>query len=237
MNVIIADDDLSSRTILSQFMQLLPEYKIIGEVSSGEELIDLVMVKLPDIILVDINMPGLNGVEAVKSCKKILPSLQVIFITGYDEFAVDAFNLSATDYIVKPIERSRLYIALEKAKKSLELQKLQNIQRGSNRLAIKSNNAVIYLSFDDILYIEKEGRKTIIHTSNDQFDTTIPLQELEVKLPKDFYKTHRSYVINLNKINKIKHSGNTYLAFFNKTEKVAYISKLKINDVQSLMEH
>lgn len=238
IKVIIADDDRSSRTLLSHFIQLLSDYTVVAEASNGEEFIDLVMKEKPEIVLVDISMPVLNGIEAVKVCHEVFPSLQVIFTTGHDEFAVEAFNISATDYIVKPIERTRLFMALEKAKKSVQLQKklaLNQIRKSSNKLAIKSNNTFIYLAIDDIIYIEKEGRKTILHTSNDRFETTEALQDLEGKLPESFYKTHRSYLVNLTKIIKIESSGETYLAFFIGSEKVAHISKLKINEVHGLL--
>jgi two-component system LytT family response regulator len=234
--VIIADDDHPSRMILMHFIQLLSEYEVVQDASNGEEFIQLVMKEEPDIVLVDINMPGLNGMEAVKICKERLPSLQVIFTTGYDEFAVEAFNISAADYIVKPIERTRLFIALEKAKKLIQLNSSPNqLKKTVNKLAIKSNNTFLYLSVDDILYAEKEGRKTILHTKNSYFETSESLQELEGKLPNQFYKTHRSFLVNLKKITKIVSSGETYLAYFNGTEKIAYISKLKINDVHRSM--
>lgn len=238
LKVIIADDDHPSRAILAHFIQLLPEYKVVAEASNGEELIEVVLKEKPDIVLVDIRMPGLNGVDAVKACMEIIPSFQVIFTTGYDDFAVEAFNISATDYIVKPIERARLFMALEKAKNLILMENdrsASTLRKAINRLAIKSNNTYLYLPIDDILYIEKEGRKTILQTCNECFETTESLQELEEKLPNNFYKTHRSFLVNLKKIIKIEAFGETYLAYFSGTEKVAYISKLRINEVHTIM--
>lgn len=238
MKVIIADDDLPSRTILSHFTKLLPEYEVVAEVSNGEELIEIVMKEKPEIALVDINMPGINGFEAVRACKEILPSLHVIFTTGHDEFAVEAFNISAVDYIVKPIERTRLYVALEKTKKFIRFQRsIENKPSMSNskKLSIKSNHMFLYLPTEDILYIEKEGRKTLVHLVNVQYETTDSLQELEGKLPENFHKTHRSFLVNLKKVIKVESVGETYLAHFSGTDKVAYISKLKINEVHALL--
>ncbi|MHC0038882.1 LytR/AlgR family response regulator transcription factor [Pseudoneobacillus sp. C159] len=234
LTVILAEDDDSSRLLLSKFIEALPEFEVIGEASTGEELVDLVMIKHPDLALVDIHMPVINGVEAVRVCKKIFPSLQVIFTTGSVDFAVDAFNVSAVDYLVKPIERLRLYVALEKAKKSIRLE--HNISKKVlSKLTIKSNNAFIYLDIEDILFIEKEGRKCMIHTVDNQFVTTQTLQELIEQLPGYFYKSHRSYIINIRKVEKIAPFGETYLAYFASEKKVAHISKLKINDVHQLL--
>ncbi|MEQ2528348.1 LytTR family DNA-binding domain-containing protein [Bacillaceae bacterium CLA-AA-H227] len=237
IRVIIADDDLSSRTILVHFTKLLPEFEVIGEAATGEELIQLVVKEKPDLALVDISMPDLNGVEASRACKEIHPNLQVIFTTGHDDFAVEAFNLSAVDYIVKPIERTRLFIALEKAKKMIGFQKkIENTTPKSiSKLAIRSNNTYLYILINDILFIEKQGRKTVIHTEYEQFETSDPLQNLMERLPENFFKTHRSYLVNLKKVVKIEASGETYLAFFYGTDKNAYISKLKINEVQELL--
>ncbi|RTR36158.1 response regulator transcription factor [Robertmurraya yapensis] len=237
IRVIIADDDLSSRTILVHFTKLLPEYEVIGEATTGEELIQLVVKEKPDLALVDISMPDLNGVEASKACKEIHPNLQVIFTTGHDDYAVEAFNLSAVDYIVKPIERTRLFIALEKAKKMIGFQNKAETPAPKNisKLAIRSNNTYLYILINDILFIEKQGRKTIIHTESEQFETSDPLQNLMDRLPENFSKTHRSYLVNLRKVAKIEASGETYLAFFYGTDKNAYISKLKINEVQELL--
>jgi len=234
--VIIADDDQSSRTLLRHFTQILPEYEVCGEAANGEELIELAKKEDPHIALVDINMPGINGMEAVKACKEANPSLQVIFTTGYDEFAVEAFNISAADYIVKPIDRLRLFMALEKAKENVKLQKKLDAKGVKTTLTIKSNNRFFRLAIDDILFIEKVSRHTLFHTVHEQIETTDSLQEIEETLPDYFYKTHRSYIVNLNKIIQIESSGKTYMAYFAGTDKVSYISKLKINEVYALME-
>ena len=236
LKVVLADDDVSSRNLLSYIIELLPEYKIVGQASNGKELIEVVMSEKPTIVLVDIQMPLLNGVEAAKICKEKLPSLQVIFTTGSEEFAVEAFNISAIDYIVKPIEKVRLFIALEKAKQSLQLQaRTETKPVIKNKLAIKYNQAILYLTIEDILYIEKEGRKSILHTEEDRYESLDSLQELEDRLPSYFFKTHRSYLVNLRKILKIKSLGETYIAEFAVPDKFAYISKLKIHEVHRLM--
>lgn len=238
MKVILADDHISSRTILSRFTQLLPDFEVIGEATNGEELVQMVISKKPDIVLVDVNMPILTGMQAVKICRNFLPSLQIIFTTGYDEFAVEAFDVAAVDYVVKPIEKTRLFVALEKARQAVQ-GKNKFGEKAENSIAkkllIKSKNKFIYLSVEDILFIEKEGRKSILHTIGERYETTESLQELEESLPNYFYKSHRSYLINLNKIEKIEPCGETYLVYFSSSEKVAHISRLKINKVFELM--
>ncbi|WP_096155089.1 MULTISPECIES: LytR/AlgR family response regulator transcription factor [Bacillus] len=238
--IVIADDDDLSRKILHHFVSLFPNYEIVAEAERGDQLVELVKKQKPDIILVDINMPVMDGVEAVKECRKFATNVQVIFTTGYDEFAVEAFNISVADYLVKPIERIRLYKALEKAKISLTVH--ESIQQIKNRtpvdkLTIKSQNSIAYVPVDEILFIEKVARKTIIHLRESSLETTDSLQDLEQKLPEYFYKTHRSYIVNLRKIIRIESLGETFVANFTSSKKVAYISKLKITEVQSLISN
>ncbi|WP_413305874.1 LytTR family DNA-binding domain-containing protein [Bacillus sp. 1P10SD] len=238
MRVIVVDDDASSRMLLSHLTQLVPDYRVIGEAASSKECIELVKKEKPDIALVDIRMPDVNGVETMRICKEMHPQLQVIFTTGHDEYAIDAFELSAVDYLVKPIERVRLFIALEKARKLIQMAKsieAKKYKKGVNKLLFKSNQAFVYLAPDEILFIEKEGRKSVIHTETDQFETMESLLEIEYRLPDTFFKTHRSYLVNLKRIAKIESLGETYAATFPQSDNKAYISKLKINEVHRLM--
>lgn len=239
VKVIIVDDDSSSRTLLSHFIQLVPAYHVIGEAASSKECMELIKKEKPDLALVDIGLPDVNGIETIRVCKQLHPTLQVIFITGYDEYAVDAFALSAVDYLIKPIERVRLFMALEKARKSIEMMNSIEAKKSKkkrvNKLAFKSNQSFVYLAADEILYIEKEGRKSVIHTEEDQFETMESLLDMEERLPDTFFKTHRSYLVNLNQVAKIESLGETYVATFSQSEKKAYISKLKINMVHRFM--
>ncbi|WP_237758475.1 LytR/AlgR family response regulator transcription factor [Priestia aryabhattai] len=161
INLIIADDNEDSVEILDYFIEQLPEFEVISICKDGEQLVQEVMAKSPDLLLVDINMPTINGVDAIKKCLRIKPNLNFIFITGYDEFAVKAFELSALDYIVKPIEKTRLYMALERAKNSIGSDKNQSKKPGEQlkRLPVKFNGSTYYIPIDQIIFIEKSGKK------------------------------------------------------------------------------
>lgn len=234
--ILIADDDLASREILRLFIDMIKEVQIVSEVGSGEELIEGIIKYKPDIALVDINMPGISGIDAIKMCSELSPSLQVIFTTGFNEFAVEAFNLSAVDYLVKPIERTRLVLAIERAMKSLnQLNSISSKKSMNKKISIRSQNTFVYLVVDDILFIEVEARKSVVHTLQNRFETTDSLLEFEEKLPEYFFRTHRSYLVNLRKISRIESSGETFLAYFANYKKCAHISKLKIQEVQTLL--
>ncbi|MFC7372987.1 LytR/AlgR family response regulator transcription factor [Fictibacillus iocasae] len=237
--VIIAEDHGPSREVLKHFMKGLTEYEICGEASNGEELIGQAIIHQPDLLLLDIHMPGLNGIDAIKKIMQIVPPIKFIFITGYDEFAVEAFNLAAVDYIVKPVERDRLLTALHKftvtsligtgePKDPITVSKLVLRHRGSRH----------YINFSDIIFIEKAGRKAMIHTAEDVYESGETLESLLKKLNHTFLLTHRSYIINLEWIAHITAVDETYRVSFKKYPLKAMISKHKIAQTQlALQQH
>jgi two-component system, LytTR family, response regulator len=231
IDVIIADDNEQSRTILKRFTQMSSHFNIIDEAVNGEELVDKVLEKTPHLVLVDINMPQLNGIEAMKACLQGVPNLKFIFITGHDEFAVEAFSISALDYIIKPIDMERFFVALNKAKSALI-----NEKDRIKKLPIKYRKSTFYIPLNDILFIEKQGRKSIVHTKDKTVETYETLGSLIHDLDHMFYQSHRSNIINLKEVNEIKSSGETYLVYFSDYEKPAYISKQKLTEVQKMIK-
>jgi two-component system, LytTR family, response regulator len=230
MRVLISEDDATSRKLLKHLILLLPKYQIVGEVENGEDLIQSVMKEKPDIALVDIGLPLLSGMEAVKTCKTILPSLQVIFITGHDEYALEAFDVNAIDYIVKPIERNRLYGALERAASMAA----QSHRQGSLKkdLMIKQHNQMVFVPLDEVLFIERAERKAVIHTLHKKYEMNEALTNLESILDSRFIASHRSYLINLEALTRIETAGQNYTAYFKNYQETAKISKNKLAELQ-----
>ncbi|MDM5328670.1 LytTR family DNA-binding domain-containing protein [Neobacillus sp. CF12] len=233
MKVLIAEDNAPSRKLLKHLIKSVPNYQFVGEAVNGEDLINKVMMEKPDIVLVDINMPLLNGMEAVKSCKKILPTLQVIFITGHDEYALEAFGVNAIDYIVKPIERGRLYSALERAaafaKQTGTVPPSAPVKKD---LMIKQRNQYSFIPLDEIIFIERADRKSVIHMVNQKIELNEALTDLEEILDSRFVGSHRSYIINLQYLTKIEAAGQTYHAYFKNYEETAKVSKNKLAELQ-----
>lgn len=235
IRTLLVDDHQDSLEILAYFVQQHQNFNIIETAQNGEELIEKVITYKPELVIADINMPKLTGVEAIKKCLKIFPDLKCIFVTGYDDYAVEAFDMSAVDYIVKPVERTRLHVALERAfgiirKKELSLNPGEN-----KRLPIKFNGSLYYIPMKDIYFIEKLGKKCMIHTKKNIFETYENISDIYQMLDETFYLTHRSNIINLDKISHITPRNETYLVYFIGYDQHASISKLKIMEVQELM--
>lgn len=239
IKVLIVDDNLDSQEILQFFVEQLPDFKIIGICNDGEQLVESVMMHKPDLILADINMPKKDGVQAIKECLLFNKELKFIFITGYDDYAVEAFNLSAIDYVVKPVEKARLYVALEKAKQVIGQSHHHTIidkPDKSSLLPIKFNGSIFYVPLNDILFIEKSGKKCMIYTTTSIFETYENISELQTQLSNNFFQTHRSYIVNLKKISHITPKNETFLVYFPNSDKYAHVSRLKINELQGKMK-
>lgn len=238
INIIIAEDHAPSRKVLSRFIELLPDFRVVEVVADGEELIQQVLTLKPELVLVDINMPRLNGVDAVKECIKMKPGLKFIFVTAYDDYAVEAFNMFATDYVMKPVERNRLFLALERAKQEIVSEnRMETRERHKKKvLPIQFKHTHYYIPMKDILFIERVDRKSMIHTNDQQFQTYETLESLKQSLDHTFYQTHRSYIVHIPSIYSISVSGNTFLAHFKNYEHGAFIAKQKINFIRKLID-
>ncbi|WP_413300943.1 LytTR family DNA-binding domain-containing protein [Bacillus sp. 1P10SD] len=234
MKVLIADDNAQSRKLLKHLIKTLLNYQIVGEAINGEDLINKVMGEKPDIALVDIDMPLLNGMEAVKSCKKIVPSLQVIFITGHDEYALEAFDVNAIDYIVKPIDRDRLYAGLDRAAAFSKQPAMEQQPSVKKDLMVKQHNQFSFIPLDEIIFIERAERKAVIHTIQQKIELNEALTNLEEILDCRFVASHRSFIINLQYLKRIEAAGQTYKAYFKNCEETAKVSKNKLAELQKI---
>ncbi|QST01320.1 response regulator transcription factor [Pontibacillus sp. ALD_SL1] len=238
--VLIADDQDASRKLLRQMVEKIAgdAFEIIDEATDGEQLVEKVIVSEPDLVLCDIEMPKQKGNEAIRACKEVNADLQFIFTTAYDTFAVEAFNLNAVDYVMKPIQMNRLLLSLERAKKvlrQLNTEKQETKSKEYQRIPIRFNRSLYYVQVDDILFIEKSDRKAVIHTSYEQYSSPETLEYFMEYLDNKFVQSHRSFIINLERISRIQTSGKSYLVFFHGYEEPAQISKQNIQRIQNMM--
>lgn len=235
--VIIVDDNTDSLDILQFYIEQFPGFSLLDRCAGGEQLMEAVMLHQPDVILLDINMPGMDGIETMKACLRLKPELLFIFVTSYHQYAVQAFELSVLDYVVKPIEKTRLFSALDRARRARRKPAIPSPSPLSlQRLLIRENSTSFYIPLADILFVEKVLKKCHIYTAKDTIITSETITSLLKQLPKDtFFMSHRSYILNLARLSSIQAKNQTYLAYFNGSEKYAHISKLKFDELQMRM--
>lgn len=203
INVLIVDDNKIARTIVNQLCSQVKEIIVTGECQNAIEAYNFIKENQIDLIFLDIEMPGMSGMELIKNITDNKPV--IIFTTAKKEYAVDAFELNVADFIVKPVTLPRLINAIEKAKDLIHSRRENVKLKDDEFIFIRDSNVVRQIKLDDILYVEAMGDYVKLHTSKKYFAIHNTLKSVESKLPDDkFIRVHRSFIINISKIDMVK---------------------------------
>jgi len=198
VRVLIVDDELHARRYLSELLKGETDVLVVGEASCGAEGIERIGRLLPDIVFLDIQMPDLDGLNLVERLESVnLPLF--IFVTGYSEYAVRAFEVEAVDYLCKPFDKERLLTALERAHRRLNLTEVAADSDGSrwlSRLSIRVESGFVFVPVEQILWIEAANKYVVVHTTSGNHIARQTIQSLQDKLdPRQFVRIHRSTVV------------------------------------------
>lgn len=203
MNCIIVDDNKMARMALKQLVADIKDLDVLGECATAVEAYNLLQEEAVDILLLDIEMPGMSGLELAKNLGSQKPI--IIFTTSKKEYAVEAFELNVADYIVKPVTPARFIQAVDKARIILESKQEQLKAEDDEFLFIRDSNIVRRLKLDEILYAEAMGDYVKLFTPQKFYAIHTTLKTVEERLPASkFLRVHRSYVVAVNKIDTIQ---------------------------------
>ncbi|MBB6130750.1 LytR/AlgR family response regulator transcription factor [Mucilaginibacter lappiensis] len=203
MNCLIVDDHQISRVVLRGMVELDPSLILIKECSDAMDAHKEIMNNQIDLLLLDIEMPGMSGMELAESLKSKRPV--IIFITSLPGYAVDAFNLNVVDFLVKPVTASRFLKAIEKAKELIKLRGFVEDTQNDEFVFIRDSNILKRLDMADILYMEAKGDYVKLNLKGQTHSIHSSLKSIEQKLPKDiFFRVHRSFIVNLSKIDSVE---------------------------------
>lgn len=238
LKALIVDDEYPARQELRYLLDQFDNVEVVGEAAGATEAMKLLEALEYDIIFLDINLPGMNGMEFTEKIQTRRRRPHIIFITAYENYAIDAFKVNATDYILKPIEITRLKQAIDKVEvlKSVERIKEQQepestgelkgredytLEHSLERVMAEEFGRIIIVDVNDICYIYTEGDKVFIKTETEKLLTRYTLKIMEERLdPKVFYRTHRSFIVNIKKVKELQPFFNgTYNMIMNDKEK------------------
>jgi two-component system LytT family response regulator len=223
MNIraLIVDDEPLARKRIRRFLADEPDMSVIDECGTGREAIQAIEEKSPDLLFLDIQMPGIGGFEVVQSISaERMPF--VIFITAYDQHALKAFEVHALDYLLKPFKQDRFQKALERARMQLAkrgageneqgltalIQKLRGEQIYLNRFMIKSSNRVVFVKTNEVDWIESAANYALLHVGDKVHLVRETMQALETKLcPRTFQRISRSAIVNLERVKELQPMG------------------------------
>jgi two-component system LytT family response regulator len=203
MNCLIVDDNLIARAVLKQMVSMDPDLNLIGECEDAVEAYRMVLANPIDILFLDVEMPGMSGIELVQSLEGRRP--MIIFTTGTTDYAAVAFDLNVVDFLIKPIVPARFLQAIEKAR---ELHRNKNTTVGNKEdefIFIRDSSTVRRLKISDILYLEAKGDYVKINVPNQVYNIHSSLKSVEQKLsPNVFLRVHRSFIVNVSKIDTVE---------------------------------
>lgn len=233
IRALIVDDEPLARRTIRDLLTADPQVEIIGECGSGIEAVKFICKEPPDLIFMDIQMPGMNGFEALSRIEhERLPA--IIFVTAFDQYALKAFEVHALDYLLKPFTDQRFEEALRQAKTNIELREINKLsqsllallaeQAGREaltpkrksflaRFMIRSGGRVFFIKASDVDWIAADDYYIKLHVNDKSHLLRISMNELEEKLdPKRFLRIHRSTIINSDRVKELRQSpGGEYL--------------------------
>lgn len=198
LRILIADDEAPARRQLRRVLLALPDVELVGEACDGLDALKLVESLQPDVLVLDIQMPQMDGLEVAANLPP--PAPQVIFATAFDAHAIEAFDLAAVDYLLKPWESERLLRALERARERLGRHVASPLPRVAplRRVLVHHKGMLHVIQSDDIYSIEAQDNYVVLHTTDGQHLLREPLGALLERLQRpDILRSHRSHAVNL----------------------------------------
>ncbi len=214
---IIIDDEKLARDLLHEYVGLIEGLDIIAECSKGSDAVEKINQLKPDLIFLDVQMPGMNGFDVLD---EIDHDPYVIFTTAYDKYAIKAFEKNAVDYLLKPLDEERFTLAVNRAMKRKSMEQgdigelLRTLKHGDkesyeSHIFVQKSEKLFNLPVEEIIFLEASGDYTVINAKNDQFVSSMGIGKLEELLnPEIFIRVHRSTIVNINYLKEIERHFN-----------------------------
>jgi DNA-binding LytR/AlgR family response regulator len=214
VRTVVVDDEQLARDRLLGFLGGVDGVTVVGEAGDGVEALKVIEEKHPDLVFLDVQMPGMDGFEVLKALRQPLP--QVVFSTAYDEYAIRAFEVGAVDYLLKPYARGRVEESVARVRGRLDTAQEQPDWNGLlhrleerravyvTQIPVHSGKRILIVAVSDVLWFGVESRLVYAHTDERAFMTNYTLRELEERLdPALFFRAHKSSLVNLEHVKEI----------------------------------
>jgi len=201
-SVLIADDEPLAQDRLRRLIAEVPWLRLLGVEADGAGTLRALDAQKPDLVFLDIEMPGKDGLEVLESARH---QPVVVFTTAYDHYAVTAFDLEAADYLLKPFGRQRFLAAVERARQALERGAARSAAGGApdawSRLFVRDRGRIVALPAADVERLEAEGDYVTVHSRGRRYLVRLPLRDFERRLdPRRFRRVHRRHIVNLDQV-------------------------------------
>lgn len=203
IRALIVDDEAPARSELRYLLAGHPQIEVVGEAASAPEALELARELRYDVVFLDVEMPGLTGLEAAPLVRERRDPPAVVFVTAHERYAIDAFAVEAFDYILKPVDPDRLARVVER----LQERSSENASP-VEKVAVVAGGGTELLEYDQVHYVQADGDYSRVHTYDRSYLCTASLGELEERLPgARFARIHRSYLVNLSKVAGVRRAS------------------------------
>ena len=230
MNVLIVDDEHLARQRLRKMLSTTAEYQIIGEAETGEDALRKTQAAQPDVILMDIRMPGMDGIEAASYINKLDNPPAIIFTTAYSDHALSAFETHAIDYLLKPIKQNRLRAALDAAKRVNKAQmsqlRVDETVSAREKICVKNRGSLELIPIEEIIYFQADQKYVTLRTADQEYLIEESLKNLEEEFPSQFFRIHRNALVAQHMLNGLtKNSDGRVCIRFTDVDDLLEISR------------
>jgi len=215
ITALIVDDEQLACDELAYLLKDFPDIEVVGTGNNGLQAVQMIETLEPDLVFLDVQMPGMDGLGAIRKLQeRNVPLPYFILATAYEQYAVEAFRLEALDYLLKPVDKERLSVTIERARRSIqEKAKAQPPERLAldrpaphrTKLLVKSQNRNFIVDASDVVYATiEDGLITVVTTAMEGQSNYRTIEELQSRLdPEAFWRVHRSYLVNINRIKEV----------------------------------
>ena len=238
MKVLVVDDEPLARQRLEQ---LLGQIELVSKVvlaSNGQQAIEICQLETPDLVLLDIRMPGIDGLETAQHLSQMNNAPAIIFTTAYDEYALDAFKVSAVDYLLKPVRLEKLAATLEKACQlnRVQLQAIRGQPSGRSNITAKISGNIKLIPVDEVYYFQADQKYVTVKHKKGETIIEDTLKELQKEFAENFIRVHRNALVAKKFISGIhkNHQGHTFITIEGCEEEIE-ISRRHLAQVKKLI--
>jgi len=242
VKVLVVDDEQPARDRLRQMFVDTGEHDVVGEAANGEQAIELAAKLEPEVVLLDIRMPGIDGIETAHHLNALDKPPAIVFTTAYDEYAIDAFEARAIGYILKPVRQERLFRALEQAARFSsrtlnEIAAESRIESRRKHVCTNSHGELLLIPVDNISYFNADQKYVCVYHSGGKHLINDSLKSLELEFADDFVRIHRSILVAVGRIERLDRAadGKTRIVLRNASQdddNDLIISRRHVGDVR-----
>jgi len=247
IKALLVDDEASVRIVLKEILGEIPQIQVVGEAGNVAEAVKVIHKEKPELIFLDIEMPGYTGLQLLDFFNEDEVTFEIIFVTAYDEYAINAFKLAAFDYLLKPVDSEQLNDTLERYLRKKEVSKTSqrldvlksayDEQENINRIAVTSAYGVEFIEIDKLVMLEANSNYTKLYLKNgNEIVASKTLSEFESILESTqvFFRSHRSYLINMHEIVRLNAKDGVFIEL--KSGQSVPLSRYRRKDFDELYE-